>query len=59
MKHRAFAPAISVLGAALFATGSSSAASAADPSGIWVKDDGSARVEIKKCGRGIAARSSG
>ena len=56
MKHRAFALALSVLGAALFATGSLCAASAADPSGIWVKDDGSAKVEIKKCGRGICSK---
>ena len=56
MKHRAFAPALSVLAVALFATGSSSEASAADPSGIWAKDDGSAKVEIKKCGRGICSR---
>jgi uncharacterized protein (DUF2147 family) len=56
MKHRAFALALSVLGAALFAAGSSCAASAADPSGIWVKDDGSAKVEIKKCGRGICSK---
>jgi uncharacterized protein (DUF2147 family) len=56
MKHRAFALALSVLAAPLFATGSSSGASAADPSGIWVKDDGSAKVEIKKCGRGICSK---
>jgi uncharacterized protein (DUF2147 family) len=56
MKHRAFAPALSVLAAALFATGSPSEASAADPSGIWAKDDGSAKVEIKKCGRGICSK---
>ena len=56
MKHRAFALALSVLGAALFAAGSPCAASAADPSGIWVKDDGSAKVEIKKCGRGICSK---
>ena len=56
MKHRAFAPALSVLAAALFATGSPSEASAADPSGIWANDDGSAKVEIKKCGRGICSK---
>jgi len=56
MKHRAFAPALSVLAAALFATGSPSKASAADPSGIWANDDGSAKVEIKKCGRGICSK---
>ena len=56
MKHRAFAPTLSVLAAALFATGSPSEASAGDPSGIWVNDDGSAKVEIKKCGRGICSK---
>src|SRR6476646_8799782 len=55
MKNRSFAPALSVFAAALFATCSSSKASAADPSGIWAKDDGSARVEIKKCGRGLCS----
>jgi uncharacterized protein (DUF2147 family) len=53
MKHRSFGPTLSVLAAALFAACGSPEASAADPSGIWVKDDGSAKVEIKKCGRGI------
>src|SRR6476619_904863 len=55
MKNRSFAPALSVLAAALFATCSSSKASAAGPSSIWAKDDGSARVEIKKCGRGLCS----
>jgi len=40
----------------MFATGSPSEASAADPSGIWAKDDGSAKVEIKRCGRGICSK---
>ena len=31
-------------------------ASAADPSGIWAKDDGSAKMEVKKCGRGICSK---
>lgn len=53
MKHRGFAPALGVLAAAVFAIGSPSQASAADPSGIWAKDDGSAKVEIKKCGSGL------
>jgi len=46
MRHRVVAPALSVLAAGLFATVSPSLASAADPSGIWVRDDGSAKVEI-------------
>ena len=56
MKHRGFAPALGVLAAAMLAIGSPSQASAADPSGIWAKDDGSAKVEIKKCGRGICGK---
>src|SRR4051812_44111148 len=56
MKHRACAPTISVLAAALLSTSSPSEASAADPSGIWAKDDSSAKVEIKKCGRGICGK---
>ena len=31
-------------------------ASAADPSGIWAKEDGSAKMEVKKCGRGICSK---
>jgi uncharacterized protein (DUF2147 family) len=56
MKHRKFAPALGFLAAALFAAGAPSQAFAADPSGIWAKDDGSAKMEIKKCGRGICSR---
>ena len=52
MEDRVLAPAF-VLLAAVLAISSPSQASAADPSGIWAKDDGSAKVEIKKCGRGL------
>ena len=52
MEDRVLAPAF-VLLAAVLAISSPSKASAADPSGIWAKDDGSAKVEIKKCGRGL------
>ena len=52
MEDRVLAPAF-VLLAAVLAIASPSKASAADPSGIWAKDDGSAKVEIKKCGRGL------
>ncbi len=55
MKHGALGPALSLIATVLFVTGSLSEASAADPSGIWAKDDGSAKVEIKKCGRGICS----
>jgi uncharacterized protein (DUF2147 family) len=53
MMHRVSAPAFGVLAAAILAIGSPSKALAADPSGIWAKDDGSAKVEIKKCGGGL------
>jgi uncharacterized protein (DUF2147 family) len=56
MKYRILAPALALMAAAPFATGSPSEASAADPSGIWANDDGSAKVEIKKCGRGICSK---
>jgi uncharacterized protein (DUF2147 family) len=53
MEDRVLAPAFVLLAAAVLAISSPSKASAADPSGIWAKDDGSAKVEIKKCGRGL------
>jgi uncharacterized protein (DUF2147 family) len=53
MKNRSFALPLSAFAAALFVACGPSKASTADPSGIWVKDDGSAKVEIKKCGRGL------
>jgi uncharacterized protein (DUF2147 family) len=55
MKHRAFAPAFGALAALIVAAGVPSHASAADPSGIWAKEDGSAKMEVKKCGRGICS----
>lgn len=56
MKHRAFAPALGALAAMFMAAGVPSYASAADPSGIWAKEDGSAKMEVKKCGRGICSK---
>jgi uncharacterized protein (DUF2147 family) len=56
MKHRIFAPAFGVLAAALFAAGAPSLAFAADPSGIWLKEDGSGKIEVKHCGRGICGK---
>ena len=53
MQHRAFAQALAAL-AGILAAGSSYA-SATDPSGIWAKEDGSAKMEVKKCGRGICS----
>ena len=54
MKHRT--PALGLFAAAVFAFSTASQASAADPSGIWAKDDGSAKMEVKKCGRGICSK---
>jgi uncharacterized protein (DUF2147 family) len=56
MKHRAFAPAFVALAALFLAASSPSYAATADPSGIWAKDDGSAKMEVKKCGRGICSK---
>ena len=56
MQHRAFAPALGALAAVFMAGGEPSYASAADPSGIWAKEDGSAKMEVKKCGRGICSK---
>jgi uncharacterized protein (DUF2147 family) len=53
MQDRAFVAALGAL-AAIFV--SASYASAADPSGIWAKEDGSAKMEVKKCGRGICSK---
>jgi uncharacterized protein (DUF2147 family) len=52
MQHRLFAPVLT----AVFAAGFSAQALAADPSGVWAKDDGSAKMEVTKCGSGICAR---
>ena len=56
MQHRAFAPALGALAAVFMAGGEPSYASAADPSGIWAKEDGSAKMDVKKCGRGICSK---
>src|SRR6476620_11447885 len=56
MQLRAFAPALGALAAILVAAGVPSYAFAADPSGIWAKEDGSAKMEVKKCGRGICSK---
>jgi uncharacterized protein (DUF2147 family) len=56
MKHRVFAPAVGLLAVAFAAAGMATQARAADPSGIWAKDDGSAKLEVKKCGRGICSK---
>jgi uncharacterized protein (DUF2147 family) len=54
MQHRLFAPV--VLTGLLVAAGLSSQAFAADPTGIWAKDDGSAKMEVTKCGRGLCSK---
>ena len=56
MQHRAFAPALGALAAIFVAASVPCYASAADPSGIWAKEDGSAKMEVKKCGRGICSK---
>ena len=56
MKHRTFAPVLGALAAVFMAAGVPSYASAADPSGIWAKDDGSAKMEVKKCGRSLCSK---
>ena len=56
MKHRTFSPALGALVTLVLAAGVPSYASAADPSGIWAKDDGSAKMEVKKCGRSICGK---
>ena len=56
MKHRAFAPTLGALAVIFVAAGVPSYASAADPSGIWAKEDGSAKMEVKKCGRDICSK---
>ena len=56
MQHRAFAPALGALAAIFVAAGVPSYAFAADPSGIWAKEDGAAKMEVKKCGRGICSK---
>jgi uncharacterized protein (DUF2147 family) len=54
MKHHAIAAAMGVLTAAVFVPGSH--ASAADPTGYWVKPDSerNAKIQITKCGKGGA-----
>jgi uncharacterized protein (DUF2147 family) len=54
MQHRAFAPV--ALAAVLLAASLSSQALAADPSGIWAKEDGSAKMEVTRCGGGICSK---
>ena len=45
-----------VLAAAFFAAAPIAQALAADPSGVWLKEDGSGKIEVKKCGRGICGK---
>ncbi len=56
MKHRAFAPMFGLLAAGFFAAGAGTQAFAADPTGVWAKDDGSAKIEVRKCGRGLCTK---
>jgi uncharacterized protein (DUF2147 family) len=52
MKHHATAAALGLLTAILASPAFPSQAAGLDPSGIWLKDDGMAKMEIKKCGKG-------
>lgn len=49
MRHLAF---VLVLGLATAVGVSQSRAAGPDPTGIWLNDDGSAKMEVKKCGKG-------
>ncbi len=53
MKHRMF---LSTLGFAALAFTATPSHAASDPSGIWLNDVGSAKMEVKKCGKGICAK---
>jgi uncharacterized protein (DUF2147 family) len=55
MRLLTFAAALGLFTAALVGAGASQAF-AADPSGIWAKDDGSAKMEIKKCGKSLCSK---
>ena len=53
MKHRMF---LSTLGFAALAFTATPSYAASDPSGIWLNDVGSAKMEVTKCGKGICAK---
>ena len=53
MKHRMF---LSTLGFAALAFTATPSHAASDPSGIWLNDVGSAKMEVTKCGKGICAK---
>lgn len=48
-------PAFWVFAAILFCANPAAAEDEADPSGIWLRDDGNARVQIAPCGADICA----
>jgi uncharacterized protein (DUF2147 family) len=52
MKHHAITAALGLLTVAFAAPAFPSQAAALDPSGYWLKDDGTAKMEVKKCGKG-------
>src|SRR4029077_20398242 len=53
MKHRMF---LSTLGFGALAFTATPSHAASDPSGIWLNDVGSAKMEVTKCGKGICAK---
>jgi uncharacterized protein (DUF2147 family) len=52
MRHRAYAAAMGLLTAAIFAPGSQSQAASADPTGYWMKPDAEreSKIQVFKCG---------
>jgi uncharacterized protein (DUF2147 family) len=53
MKHRMI---LSTLGLAALAFSVTPSQAASDPSGIWLNDVGSAKMEVKKCGKNLCAK---
>lgn len=53
MRHRAFAAAMGLATAALFASGGPSQAASADPTGYWMKPDAEreSKIQVFKCGK--------
>ena len=46
---------LTVFSALMLTAAASQAQQSADPSGVWLRDDGNARVRIAPCGRNICA----
>lgn len=48
-------PVLAAFAAAMLTAAASQAQQPADPSGVWLRDDGNARVRIAPCGSNICA----